>query len=665
MTAFAATLDGNPESELINFVRVIVTNISKQHRKAFFGAAIRYQNEANTTWGVGDNRFGRPAKAKILGQFEQSGVEFSRDWVYAFSGNTVQRDGNILYTFPVSPAPERLMTLKTGYNETQDLTPSKLYVLPTTPVCFVNYPLELDAGEEKTLEFRMPYMAIPQGSSQAGKISSASFDEYLNRTVTFWDELIQKGIDISVPEEKVVNTFKANLVYSLIARNKQDGNYVQKVNDFQYHAFWLRDASFIVRMYDLSGYHDIARQCLDFFPRWQQPDGNFVSQGGQYDGWGQTMWAYGTHFRITHDRQFAESIYPSVRKAVGWLTSARKLDSLHLMPVTTPGDNEDITGHVTGHNFWALAGLKNAIALAEGLGKTEDAASYRAEYNDLKTTLERILRRIGASTGGYIPPGIENKGGQDWGNMLAVYPEMILDPFDPLVTGTLNATRAKYQEGIMTYGNGRYLHHYLTIKNTETELIRGDQTMAMEEFYALLLHTGSTHTGFEFTIFPWGTRDFMMNLTPHGWFSAKFRALMRNMMVREQGDDLHVLSAISPEWFRENGNISVKKASTNFGDVNFALSCGSRKAVLTFDNHFTSAPAAILVHIPWFINIRSADADGVPARADQGVLRLPPGVKKITFQWSRVEGVTRLNYERAVSEYKKEYRRRYQELMTR
>ncbi len=75
-----------------------------------------------------------------------------------------------------------------------------------------------------------------------------------------------------------------------------------------------------------------------------------------------------------------------------------------------------------------------------------------------------------------IPPALDGQTrGYDWGNLLSVVPEPTLDPHDPRVTATLKATQAKYAEGIMTYADGEFLHHYLTIKNTLTETIRGDQ----------------------------------------------------------------------------------------------------------------------------------------------------------------------------------------------
>jgi len=662
-TMFAATLDAHPESPMMNFVRIRVHNASGSERTAYLSMGIRYQNDANTPWGVGDNRFGRPAKAKILGQYEQAGVEFSQEWEYGFSGDAFLRDGKVLYLFPAEPKPALSMTLKTGYNEKQDVRPQKPFVLPTTPVGIVSYPLHLKPNEEVTLDIKMPYEPLSQDDDRIRQLRTAAFDEYLEKVIAFWEGIFERGIDISLPEEKVVNTFKANLVYDLIARDKVDSFYIQKVNEFQYDAFWLRDASYIVRMYDLSGYHDIARQCLEFFPRWQQPDGNFVSQGGQYDGWGQTLWAFGQHYRMTRDSKFGEKVFPSVQRAVAWLQKARASDPLRLVPGTTPGDNEDITGHVTGHNLWALAGLKNAIAMADGLNRDRDAALFRKEYDDLLGALLRRLKVVTKNTGGYIPPGLDSLGGQDWGNMLSVYPEIILDPFDPMVTATLRATRAKYQEGIMSYGDGRWLHHYLTMKNTETEVIRGDQQQAIEELYALLVHTSATHAGFEFSILPWGTRDFGMNLSPHGWFGAKFRALLRNMLVREQDGQLHLLSCVSPEWIQEGKAISVHRAPTLFGQVNFELMGVPGGAALTLENKYNEKPRELVLHLPWFVEVQSVEADGKRLRVDRSLVRLPVDARRLQIRWSKKAQVPTLSYENAVREFKQEYRKRYEEFL--
>jgi hypothetical protein len=659
-TMFAATLDGNPESPLVNFIRVTVRNTTGARRAAYLSVAARYQPESNLPGGTGDNRFRRPAKASRPGGYEQAGVEFNAEWTYGFESDAFLRDSKVFYLYPVSPEPVRFPTLKADEATKPDSPPRKLHILATTPAGIAQYKLPLAPGEETTLIFKMPYAPLDARDPYLAQARAANFDDYLQRTTDFWDKVFARGIDISLPENKVADSFKANLVYDLIARDKVGEDYIQTVNKFHYHAFWLRDASYIVRMYDLSGYPDIARQVLDYFPRWQQPDGNFVSQGGQFDGWGQTMWAYGEHYRITHDAAFAAHVYPSVQRAVAWLIAARRNDPLNLIPATTPGDNEDISGHVTGHDFWALVGLKNAIAIADGLGHTDDAAAWRLEYSDFLTALVRQLDKITASTGGYIPPGLDAPGGQDWGNMLSVYPEVILDPHDSKVTATLRATRAKYQEGIMTYGDGRWLHHYLTMKNTETEVIRGDEQTALEELYAILLHTSSTHAGFEYDVIPWGTRDFGQNLAPHGWFAAKYRALLRDMMVREQGDDLHLLSVISPAWAVAGKEISVRRAPTNFGQVNFSLRfVSANHARLTLENHFSESPAKLVLHLPWFMNATAISAGGKTLQFTGDQVDLPVTTRDVEITWSRKPNVPPFSFEHSVAAYKAEYRRRY------
>lgn len=659
---FAATLDGRPESDLINFIEVRIKNTLNEKRTAYFSTASRYQNEANTTWGVGDNRFGRPIIPERKGEFEQAGDTFNIHSEYTFTEDELLRDGKLLYMFSNDHFFQKMITLKTGYNEQQTLEDNKPLILANTPVGIVQYKAALNPGEEIQLYFKMPYLAL-NDQKTIEQMRKADYADYRKRTISFWNDLLAQGIDITVPEEKVNQTFKSNLIYDLIARDKIGEDYVQKVNEFQYDAFWLRDAATILRMYDLSGYHDIARQVLDFFPGWQREDGNFVSQGGQYDGWGQTMWAYGQHYLITRDEEYTAKIYPSLLRAFDWLVKTRREEPMHIIPVTTPGDNELITGHVTGHNFLALAGLKNLIAIAEGLGKKDDAAKFRKEYEDYFSTFMKLVKKVTSKTGGYIKPGLDDMGGQDWGNLLSVYPEIILDPHDQMVTATLDSSRKKYQEGIMTYGDGRYLHHYLTLNNTQTSLLRGEQEDVINELYAVLMHTSSTHAGFEFAVWPWSTRDFGMNLSPHGWFSAEYRILIRNMMLLEKGNELHLLSALSPEWVREGELITVKQAPCNFGLIDFQLVFGKDKAVMTINTNFRNKPDKLFIHLPWFMNVTEVFADGNRTAVKNSRISVPVNTKVIEIQWNKKSDSPGLSFQNTVDEFKKEYIRRYEEYL--
>jgi hypothetical protein len=661
------SLDGKPEGKLVNFIRITVKNESAQPTRAILATGLRYDAPNNTGDEHGDNRFTRPHVAEFPGNYRQLGEPFSPAWVYSFSPNGFQRDGRLLYSYPTGYT-SRGYTLNGKYNFPQDISkPSKLTVDPTVAVGIVTYSQLLKAGEETTLDFKMPVVPTDDDATLAA-IDQASFDQSKAQVVAFWKKILAQGMQVSLPEQKPVDTFYTNLIYDLIARDHIGTDYIQTVNKLHYHSFWLRDGADIAHSYDVTGYPEIARQDLLFFAKSQKPDGDFLSQEQQYDGWGEAVWGYAQHYRITHDKQFAEWALPQIDRAVSWLKVARAADPLHIMPSSDVRDNEFVSGHLTGYNFLALSGLKLAIEMANQTGHADLAKSWQPEYLSYRADFLKVLDVQAAAHDGYIPPALDGqKGGYDWGNLLAVVPEPTLDPHDPRVTATLKATQAKYAEGIMTYGDGYFLHHYLTIKNTLTETIRGDaedQAQAVRELYALLLHTSSTHAGFEFAILPWGNRDFVDNLSPHGWFAADYRNLLRTMLVREDGGQLHLLSVVSPEWIGKGKTISVRQAPTNFGTVAFTLEQPEAgEAVLHLETAFTSAPSQIVVHLPWFVDLRSATADGKPVQSANGALVLPAGVKELRLHWTVKPNTPQLSYQRTVEDYKAEYARRYQILM--
>ncbi len=185
----------------------------------------------------------------------------------------------------------------------------------------------------------------------------------------------------------------------------------------------------------------------------------------------------------------------------------------------------------------------------------------------------------------------------------------------------------------------------------------------MQELYAMLVHTSSTQAGFEFAIRPWGTRDFGLNLSPHGWFAAKFRAALRNMLVREQGDDLHLLSVTSPEWFKVGDTISVRRAPTNFGGVEFSLKViDDSRASLDLNTRFRTSPKRIVLHAPWFLNFSEVTADGRSLKVAKDVV-LPTGARHVELRFKRDLNAPSLSYDSAVEQYKKEFQTHYEDFV--
>jgi hypothetical protein len=657
---FAAPLDFKPESNLINFVRMTVRNRSRHPGLATFWAGIRYDAPRGTlTRRSGRWRFNRPAPASGPGRYLQAGTPFRTDWTFAFEGNAFYRSDSLLYLFSGNPV--RYLAFRQRWN--RRFKNRKVVYGRTTPLGLVKYQRVLAPGDSFRVDLRFPYFPIPAGDGLIQQVARAAFEEIRTKLIEFWEGELARGMQIELPEAKVVNTFKASLLYDLIARDKMGTDYVQKVNEFQYDAFWLRDGAFIVRSYDATGYHREAEECLRFFLRWQREDGNFVSQRGQYDGWGQTLWAFGQHVELTRDADFAREVLPAVKRALAWFEKATEEDSLHLMPVTTPGDNELITGHVTGHNFWAMAGLRGALWVARFAGDNAFAMHVQQVRRRFRKALLQRLEEVTRQTGGYIPPGLDDFYGQDWGNLLSVYIGEVLPPLHPWVTATQIVARHKFREGIMTYLDMRALHHYLTFNVIQTSLLRGEQRQVVEDLYAILLHTSATHAGFEWSIEPWDNRDFGHNLSPHGWFAARYRNLLRNMMVLELGDTLQLFSALSPAWLQPGNRVRISAAPTRFGTVNAELDVEKDGAILRIDGQFHTPPEVIQFPVPWWLRIRKVVVDGKPVPLLPRVLRFPAQVRQVRIQWVQPSRIREVSFERTVEEYLREYRRQYDSFM--
>lgn len=660
VTTFAAPLTvSDSPGPLVNFIRVVATNEGKAERTSYFNVAFRYDGPIDSSEGIGDHRFGRPVIPGKPGDYSQPGAKFDPHWIYEFNGDFAVRSGQIVYEFPESAAPVLWATRNELYSQ-----PTELKVLPDTPALLTQFELHLDPGSSRALIFKMPVQPIPVADAVGVQaLRKATFDAAFQQTADYWQQMLDSGTQVELPEAKVTNTFRANLLYDLMAIDHTGDDYIQTVNKLQYHAFWLRDGTHIMNAYDETGHFDAARECLPFFLKTQNDDGLFLSQPGQYDGWGQALWAFGRYYELSHDRAFAARVLPAVKRAVAWLRRARAADPMHLMPAANPHDDEftQKTAHVTGHNFWALVGLRSAIELANGAGAPQDAAEFQREYDDYSQTLMAALRAVAAKNGGYIPAGIDVPGGQDWGNMNTLYPKVLLPPFDPLVTGTLQHTRAEYAEGLMTYAG--LLHHYITMKNSEAELVRGEQEQVVDDLYAILLHTSSTQAGWEYGVQPWGTRDFGRDLAPHGWFAADYIALVRNMLVREQGDDLHLLSVLSPAWTKPGDAIELRNAPTEFGTV--GLKAAFRSGGMDLDLHLDlqKTPHRIVLHVPWFVKVTSARVEGHEISTTNPELLLPPSARHVEINWVLDTSAPELSYSRAVEEYERAYRSRYAEFL--
>ena len=135
-------------------------------------------------------------------------------------------------------------------------------------------------------------------------------------------------------------------------------------------------------------------------------------------------------------------------------------------------------------------------------------------------------------------------------------------------------------------------------------------------------------------------------------------------MLREQGDELHLLSAISPAWVRPGQSIVVRRAPTDFGDVNFTLHFVSpTRARLDLETHFFRAPKRLVLHLPWFMRMTSVTADGRAATIHDDEVDLPAATRSVEIEWTKKPGTERLDFKAAVAKYEAEYREHWRRFL--
>lgn len=603
---------------------------------------------------------------------------FNKKWNYEFKEKTkALRTKDLLYISDQEPSSLFSKLVEKQNQLIPYLERFKKGINKDTITLIQEFKLELSPNEKKTLTFKVPHYPIDTLKTKAIKaLKLADINDQRKKFEEFWENILAKCMSIELPEEKVTNTHKTSLVFNFMCQNfHESGTLEQHVNRFQYNKFWLRDSSFYSKMYSSFNRTDIAKRLLLHFLNYQDKQGNFCSQSGQLDGWGQTLWAFGEYIKLTRDEEFAKKVFNPIMRAIEYLKNIIETDKWGVMPPIFAADNEMISGRYTGHNLWAWHGLNNAIYIANFLKKDEESTKIQLLRQQFINNFVPILNKICEHHNNRVPPGLDTDIGEDWSNLLMLYPLKLLDIDDPKVRATLEDYRTyKMPEGIAMWMI--FLHHYITERIAQQHLILDDQELVLRDLYSMLSHTGSCHGGFEHNIKPWGNRDYLIpirlfyikldyyNYPPHGWFAVAYNLLLRNMLIREEDNDLHLLSAISPEWI--DGDIKVKDANTYFGICSFELIKNDNHLQFTLKSSYERGkPDKIILHIPFFIDKESinlsSDLNIQYNELKTYVVLEPVEEIKIGINWTIRKDVdlSYLSYKKAVNWLKAEYKRRY------
>jgi hypothetical protein len=471
---------------------------------------------------------------------------------------------------------------------------------------------------------RLPYDLNQDGLAKATGISPESARANAQDA---WNSLLHSGAEFSTGVKHLDDLYKTSLINIFLMRTRYKGEanngqdlYVVKPGAGVYDAFWYRDGSYLVAALDVAGHADEAEKSLRLF--WQENlQGIFASYAQQrcgvwqapiteWDGQGQALWALVNHYQMTGDKEWLRKVYASIRKGTLWIknvTEQTQILNEHgekpgyfgLIPA---GEGEAIGSdtYIYYHDFWTVLGLRQAMVAAETLGEDNDAAWMKQTYEDFCANLLASVKEAYQSVGKneFIPATPFDPKLDIWGSITALYPTRFLDALDPMMTSTLNRMAAHCQEDEYTFFVTKKIWTYITADWAMCYLLRNDLPMFYRLFNGYVAHASPTNAWIEeiFLHTHFGTGDM-----PHGWAAGQYVLLHRNSLVYEDGKQLELGWGVQPEWLKEGGKISVKRAPTAFGKVQYDLQHSG--ASLTLDYNVAPAagqpaPEKVRLHIP-------------------------------------------------------------------
>lgn len=382
-----------------------------------------------------------------------------------------------------------------------------------------------------------------------------------------------------------------------------------------YPGFWMRDGVLILRVLDLIGRHDLARIGCD----WLAPIDFAGGFGAESDAPGEGAWVLAGHAALSGDRAWLAANAQHIERRAAIIRSMRstrvalRAVGVERIPqflydprsdlLCGPSNDGLVRSRMDWHepdlycNAWCVAGLRAAAAAASARG--DSAATWSRDADELEAAIaDRLL------------PGYGNE--RDPACM--PWPTGCLATDDRLSTAVANwhATQRQHPDGTR---RAESLWTYFEAAQAHNAMLCGQREAAWTSLSGMLNDDADTMAfgegrpdGNEYLPFgrPRQARGWLDPAAarhgnmPHNWTTAEVIALVRDMLVREDGDGLVLASGVPRAWLRPGAVIAAEGLPTAMGLASYRLVVGDDGRV-TVDAHLPPG-------VPWRLNL----PEGIP-----------------------------------------------------
>lgn len=425
-----------------------------------------------------------------------------------------------------------------------------------------------------------------------------------------------------------------------------------------YARTWIRDGAMTAEALLQMGLAREVGRFLRWYARHQAEDGRIpccIDGRGpdwtpEHDSEGAFVYALAEYWRFTGDLALVRQLWPTVVRAIEHLARlrAQRMTPAWRTPATRAYygllpesiSHEGYSGHPV-HSYWddffALRGLKDAVALAAALGDGSRERQFAALRDDFRATLLASLETTMAERGiDYLPGSVELGDFDPTSTSIAVVPGGELER---LPAAAVERTFQRYWEEIEerlagTWGGEAYSPYELRNVGTFLRLGWRERAHALLAFLMRGRRPPEWNAWAEVVWLDPVAPRFIGDM-PHTWVGAGFVQSLRAIFAYErEADDALVLAAGVPAaWLRtETG---VRGLPTHFGVLEYAMREAGPDAVrVRIGPGIVPPSGGIVVTSPLDRPLREAVVDGRPvavARADAVVIRTVPAEIELRY----------------------------------
>jgi hypothetical protein len=393
-----------------------------------------------------------------------------------------------------------------------------------------------------------------------------------------WEESLSGACRLSTADRRTQYLYDAALRTLLLHSGEQ-----VYAGPYTYRRFWIRDASLILQTLLCLNLVERAGGFIEELLDRQKPSGYFHSHNGEWDANGEVLWFLERFCRLSGRAPRNEWSRP-VRKAADWIIAKRlpregQEPHAGLLPPGFSAEHFGPNDYYYWDDFWAAAGLRAASFLAGRLGKKARADSYRNHSQDLLASIDRSLALVAKKFGREIMPvsPYRRLDSAAVGSLAAGYPLQLFEPQDRRLRST-----AGYLLDHCLVGGGLFhdmshsgINPYLTLHLAQVLLRAGDPRWL--ELMRAVADLASPTGQWPEAVHP-RTGGGCMGDGQHVWAASEWLMMVRNCLLREEGEGLLVCPGIPDSWLSRGQALIFGPAPTSLGTVELRVEKKGRKA---------------------------------------------------------------------------------------